>query len=83
MAALRGSRPNAGTCTENDNLNLSSNVNPSSNVEENYSDSQEDDNLSYLENEIINDDNLPNVNSALGPDNDKTLNILGRERNDF
>ena len=58
---------------------------PSTNVEENnnYSDDQEDDNLSCPENELINEDNLSNVDSALGPDNDKTLNILEQERNDF
>ena len=37
-------------------------------------------NLSYLENKMINEDNLLNV---LGLDNHKTLNILGQERNDF
>ena len=52
LAALMGSKPNAGTCTENDNINVSSVVNPSTNVEENNNDSddQEDDNLSRLEN---------------------------------
>ena len=65
-----------GTCTENYNINVSSDVDPSTNVEEN-------DNLSCFENEIINEDNLSNVDSALGLDNDKTLNIFRQERNDF
>ena len=47
------------------------------------SDDQEDDKISCLENEIINEDNSSNVDSALGLDNDKTLHILGQERNDF
>ena len=71
-----GSWPNVGTCTENYNINASSEVDPSTNVKEN-------DNLSCLENEIINEDNLLNVDFTLGPDNDKTLNIFEQERNDF
>ena len=36
LAALRGSRPNAGTCTENYKVNdVSSDVNPTTNVEKN------------------------------------------------
>ena len=76
MAALSGSWPNVGTFTENDNINVSSDVDPSTNVEEN-------DNLSCLEAEIINEDNLFNVDSDMGLDNHKTFNILGQERNDF
>ena len=45
LAALRGSKPNEGTCIEN----VSSDVNPTINVEDIYSDDQEDDNLSCLE----------------------------------
>ena len=33
VAALRDSRLNIGTCTENYNINISSDVNPSTNVE--------------------------------------------------
>ena len=75
-AAIRGSWPNVGTCTENDNINVSSDVDPSTNVEEN-------DNLSCLENKIINEDNLLNVDFTLGTDNNKTLNIFEQKRNDF
>ena len=82
-AAITGSKPNEGICTKSDNLNVLSDVNPTTNVEEMDSDDREDDNLSCLENEIINKDNLFNVDSALGPDNNTTLNILGQERNDF
>ena len=32
LAALRDSRPNAGTCIENGNTNVSSDANPSTNV---------------------------------------------------
>ena len=55
LAAPRCSRPNAGICTESNNVNVSSDVNHATNVEENngHSDDQEDDNLSCLENEII------------------------------
>ena len=42
------------------------------------SDDQEEDNLSYLENERINEDNSYNADSVMGLDNDKTLNILGQ-----
>ena len=50
MAAPRGSRANAGTCTKSDDANVSSDVNPVTNVEENinYSYDQEDDNISCL-----------------------------------
>ena len=75
MAALRSRRPNVGTYTENDNINVSSDVDPSTNVEEN-------DNLFCLENKINNEDNLFNVDSAMELDNDKTFNILGLKRND-
>ena len=70
---------------ENDNIDVPNNVIPSTDVEDNDngSDGQEDDNLSCPENEIINEDNLSNVDSAVGPDNEKTLNILEQERNDF
>ena len=79
MPPLVGSRPNAGTCTVN--VNVSSNVNPKTNVAENNTDSndQEDDNISCLENKMINEINLFNVDSVLGLDNDKTFNILGQE----
>ena len=83
LAALRSSRPHEGTCTENYHINVSSDVNFLINVEENDSDSQEDENLSSLENEIINEDNLSNVDSTVGPDNDKTFDILGQEEKDF
>ena len=86
LATPRGSRPNAGTCTESNNVNVFSDVNLTTNVEKNDSDNQEDDNYSCLEIDIINDDNLSNVVnvvSVLGLDSDKTLNILGQESNDF
>ena len=70
LAALIGSWPNAGTCPENDNINVSSDVDTPTNDEEN-------DNLSCLETEIINEDNLFNVDSDMGLDNDITFNILG------
>ena len=72
--------PDAGTCTESDNINVFSDVNPKTNVEENINDSddQEDENISYLENKIVNENNSSNAaDSVLGLDNDKTLNILG------
>ena len=59
LAAPSGSKLKAGICTEN--VNVSSDVNPTTNVEEMDSDDQEDNNLSCLENEIIIDDNLSNV----------------------
>ena len=45
LAAPRGSRSNAGTCAENDIINVSCDVNPTTNIEENNNDSdnQEDD----------------------------------------
>ena len=76
MAALSGNWPHLGTFTENDNINVSSDVDPSTTVEEN-------DDFSCLEAEIINENNLFNVDSDMGLDNDKTFNILGQERNDF
>ena len=75
------SRPIEGNCTESDNANVSSDINPTTNVDELDSDNEEDGNLSCLENEIINEVSSSNVDSALG--NDKTLNILGQKRNDF
>ena len=57
LAGLSGSRPNEGTCTESDNANVASDVYPTTNVDEMDGDDQEDDNLSCLENEIINEDN--------------------------
>ena len=59
MATPQGSSPNAGTCTENYNLNISRDVNPTTNVVENnnYSDDQEKDNFSCLENKKTNEDN--------------------------
>ena len=80
LVASNGSRPNAGTYTESDKINVSSDCNPTINVEEMDSDYQEDDNLSSLKNEIINENNSSFVHSVLGLDNDKTLNILGQER---
>ena len=56
LAALSGCRPNEGTCTESDNANVTSDAYPTTNVNETDSDDQEDDNLSCLENEIINED---------------------------
>ena len=85
LAAPIGSRPNAGTCTKSYNVNVYSDVNPATNIEENNNDSddQEGNNISCLENKIINEDNSSNVGSVLGLDNVKTLNILEQERNDF
>ena len=76
MAVLTGRWPNVDTCTENDNIFLTSDIDLPTNVEEN-------DNLSCIENMIINEDNLLNVDFALGLDNDKTLNIFGQERKDL
>ena len=76
LAALTGRWANVGNCTENDNINVSSDIYLPTNVKEN-------DNLSCIGNRIINEDNLLNVDFALGLDNDKTLNILGQERKDF
>ena len=83
LAALNGSRPNEGTCIESNNANVSNDVNPTTNVEEMESDDLEDDNISCLQNEIINKNNSSNVDSILRLNNHKTLNILGQERNDF
>ena len=44
------------TCTESDNANVTSDAYPTTNVDE-TDDDQEDDNLSCLENEIINEAN--------------------------
>ena len=60
MAALSSSRPNAGICTETDNANVWCDVNSITNVEKMDSDDQDDDNLSCLENELINEDNSSN-----------------------
>ena len=60
---------NESTCTESGNANVSSDDNPTTNVDEMDSDDQEDNNLSYLGNEIINEHNSSNVDSALGLDN--------------
>ena len=76
MTALTGCWRNVGTCSENDNINLSNDIDLQINIEENS-------NLSCIENRIINDDNLLNVDFALGLDNDTTLNIFGEERKDF
>ena len=43
-------------------------------------DDQEDDNISCLQNKIVNEDNSSNVEYVLGLDNDKTLDILGQEK---
>ena len=69
-------KKDVGACSENDNINLSNDIDLPSNVEEN-------ENLSSIENIIINDDNLLNVDFTLGPDNDKTLDIFGEGRKDF
>ena len=45
-------------------------------MNETDSDDQEDNNLSCLENEIINEDNSSTVDSTLRLDINKTLNIL-------
>ena len=66
LVAPRDSRLNKGTCTENDNV--SSDVNPTTNVEENDSYGQEDDNLFCLKNEILNEDNSSDLDSVLGLD---------------
>ena len=65
------------TCTESGNVNVSSDVNPITNVGEMDSDDQEDDNLSCLENEIFNENNSFNIDSVLELDNDK--NKTGEE----
>ena len=83
LATPWGSRPDAGNCTKSDNVNVFSDVNFTTNAEENDSDDQEEDNISCLENKIINEDNSYILDSVLGLDNDKTLNILGQEMNDF
>ena len=83
LAAPIGSRSNAGTCTESNNVNVSSNVNPATDVEEMGSDYQEDNNLSCFENELFNEDSSSNVVSVLGLYNDKKFNILEQERNNF
>ena len=41
LAAAGGSRPNTGTCTENDDVNVSSDFNPKINVEGNNNDSDD------------------------------------------
>ena len=58
---------------------ISSDVNPTTNVEENNNDSddQDNDNICCLVNKIINEDNSFDVDSIKEIDNDKTLNILG------
>ena len=73
MAVLTGCWPNIGARSENDNINLSNDIDLPNAAEEN-------DNLSCIENRIIKDNNLLNVDFALEPDNDKTLNIFGEER---
>ena len=83
LAAISGSRPNEGICTESDNANVTSDVNPTTNIDKMDSDDQEDNNLSCLENLIFNEDNSSTVDSGLGLDSDKTLNILGQKRKDF
>ena len=52
LVTPRDSRPNTGPCAESDNVNVASDFNPTTNVQENnnYSDYQADDNLSCLEN---------------------------------
>ena len=61
--APKGSRHNAGTFAENDDVNVSSYVDPTINVEKNTnnSDDQKDDNIFCLENKIINEDKSYNV----------------------
>ena len=68
LATPSGRRPNTGTCTESDNVNVSSDVNPTTNVEENDSYGQEGDNLFCLKNEILNEDNSSDLASVLGLD---------------
>ena len=46
LAAISSSRPNEGTCTESDNTNVTSDVNPTTDVDELDTDNQKDDNLS-------------------------------------
>ena len=48
LATLSCSRPNKDTCTESDNSKVTSDVNPTTNVDEKDSNNQEDDNLSCL-----------------------------------
>ena len=71
LAAPTGSRSDAGTFIVSDNVNVSSDVNPTTNSVENgwwWSGRS----LSCLENEIIEEDNSSNVDSVLELDNDKT-----------
>ena len=42
LAALSGCRPNEGTCIESDNANVTSDADPTTNVNETDSDDQED-----------------------------------------
>ena len=50
LAVPKGSMPKTGTCTENYHINVSNDVNPTTNVEENNNDSddREDNNISCL-----------------------------------
>ena len=73
-----------GTYNECDSENVTSDDYPATNVDETDSDHQEDGNLSCrLENEITNEDNSSTVDSSLGLAINKTLDILGQERNYF
>ena len=76
MAAFTGCWHNVDACSENDSINLSSDIDLPNNVEEN-------DRLSCIQNRIINDNNSLDVDFALGPDNDTILNIFGGERKDY
>ena len=66
-----------------DNANVTSDVDRITNVDEMDFDDHEDNNLSCLENEIVNENNLSNVDSALVLNNYKTFKFLGQERNGF
>ena len=63
LAATRSSWPKAELCTESDKVNVSSDVNPTTNVQENNNDrdDQENGNISCPENQVINEDNSSNV----------------------
>ena len=60
----QGQQAQGGTCTESDNVNVFRVINPTTNVEENNNDSddQENDNISCLENKII-ENNSSDVDS--------------------
>ena len=60
LAAFTDRWPNVGSCTENDIINLSSDIDLPTNVEDN-------DNSFCIENRMINEDNFLNADFALVP----------------